>query len=90
MLFLAVRYGRVPKRTRERGEDMQITLAEADQSACKDIESKQLAIYDVILTINQAHAANCAYTEEKTRNMLRKPLVFVSKPNETCNSTFLC
>lgn len=74
---LAVRYGRVPKRSRERGEENRVTQSEADQSA-RELENKQLAMYDIILTISQAHHANCAYTEEKTRGLTRKPAIFVS------------
>lgn len=74
--WLAVRYGRVPKRSRERQEDSRVTQSEADQSS-RDIENKQLAMYDIILTISQAHHANCAYTEEKTRGLIRKPAIFV-------------
>ncbi|CAG2106871.1 unnamed protein product [Medioppia subpectinata] len=72
----AVRYGRVPKRSRERGEESRVTQSEADQSS-RDVENKQLAMYDIILTISQAHHANCAYTEEKTRGLIRKPAIFV-------------
>lgn len=43
-------------------------------------ESRQLAIYDTILTVSQAHHAHCAYTEEKTRNIARTPIaVLVSQ-----------
>lgn len=38
-----------------------------------NLESKQLALYDIILTISQAHHAHCSYTEEKTRGLVRKP-----------------
>jgi len=71
----SVRYGRVPKRSRERGEESRVTQSEADQSS-RDVENKQLAMYDIILTISQAHHANCAYTEEKTRGLIRKPAIF--------------
>lgn len=71
----SVRYGRVPKRNRERSDDSRVTQAEADQSA-RELENKQLAMYDIILTISQAHHANCAYTEEKTRGLVRKPAIF--------------
>ncbi|XP_076345217.1 ecdysone-induced protein 78C-like isoform X2 [Tachypleus tridentatus] len=71
----SVRYGRVPKRSRERNDESRVTQAEADQSA-KEIENKQLAMYDIILTISQAHHTNCAYTEEKTRSLVRKPAIF--------------
>ncbi|EFA01351.2 E78 nuclear receptor [Tribolium castaneum] len=70
----SVRYGRVPKRSRERSteESSRVTTTDADQS---DSETKQLAVYDVILTVSQAHHANCGYTEEHTRNLVRKPVV---------------
>lgn len=77
----AVRYGRVPKRSRERsggGEsENRVTQSDADEST-RELENKQLAMYDIILTISQAHHAHCAYTEEKTRGIIRKPAIFVS------------
>lgn len=56
--FSAVRYGRVPKRSRERSTDepSRVTTSDADQS---DTETKQLAVYDIILSVSQAHHANC-------------------------------
>ncbi|KAJ8937886.1 hypothetical protein NQ318_021709 [Aromia moschata] len=71
---LPVRYGRVPKRSRERSveEHSRVTTSDPDQS---DAETKQLAVYDVILTVSQAHHANCGYTEEHTRNLVRKPII---------------
>ncbi|XP_077519701.1 ecdysone-induced protein 78C isoform X2 [Amblyomma americanum] len=80
----SVRYGRVPKRSRERGgssglpgeEGLSLgSPGEADQCA-RDLESQQLAMYDIILTISQAHHAHCAYTEEKTRALVRRPAIF--------------
>lgn len=73
----AVRYGRVPKRSREKGEENKVTQSEADQST-RETDTMPLAAYDIILTISQAHHANCAYTEEKTRGLIRKPAIFVS------------
>ncbi|PNF41215.1 hypothetical protein B7P43_G01472 [Cryptotermes secundus] len=73
----SVRYGRVPKRSRERsGEDSaapapRVSSSDTEQS---DAETKQLAVYDVILTVSQAFHANCGYTEEQTRGLVRKPL----------------
>lgn len=83
----SVRYGRVPKRSRERGgssglageEGLSLgSPGEADQCA-RDLESQQLAMYDIILTISQAHHAHCAYTEEKTRALVRRPAIFGSQ-----------
>lgn len=75
LLLPAVRYGRVPKRSRERSSDesSRVTTTDADQS---DAETKQLAVYDIILTVSQAHHANCAYTEDGTRGLAKKPLVY--------------
>ncbi|GLV42694.1 Ecdysone-induced protein 78C [Carabus blaptoides fortunei] len=76
----SVRYGRVPKRSRERGPDEsggRVSTTEADQS---DTETKQLAVYDIILTVSQAHHANCAYTEDNTRNLVRKPMTLPPSP----------
>lgn len=87
--FTAVRYGRVPKRSRERSTDesSRVTTTDADQS---DNETKQLAVYDIILTVSQAHHANCGYTEEHTRSLVRKPLVFpqaATAEDEVASST---
>lgn len=81
----AVRYGRVPKRSRERSteETSRVTTTEQEQS---DTDSKQLAVYDVILTISQAHHANCGYTEEHTRNLVRKPLILPSALTSSSSS----
>ncbi|XP_057655843.1 ecdysone-induced protein 78C isoform X1 [Diorhabda carinulata] len=70
----SVRYGRVPKRSRERSteEPSRVTTSDIDQP---DAETKQLAIYDIILSVSQAHHANCGYTEEQTRNLSRKPII---------------
>ena len=100
-----MRYGRVPKRSRERGGssggmDDNIRSPSggfADPStpdssdSCstgtgstppqqmtatpvRDPESRQLAIYDTILTVSQAFHAHCAYTEEKIRGIVRSPI----------------
>ena len=135
---VAVRYGRVPKRSRERGgstngdecsggagirspggfadpstpdssdscglgqQQMQMSSSNNSNGASsqtqqqqqqqqqqiqqhqRDPESRQLAIYDTILTVSQAHHAHCAYTEEKTRNIVRTPIPIVSRPFSFC------
>ncbi|XP_076062691.1 ecdysone-induced protein 78C-like isoform X2 [Oratosquilla oratoria] len=82
----SVRYGRVPKRSREReGSDGRGGAGEGGDpqaAAAREVETQQLAIYDIILTISQAHHANCAYTEEKTRALVRKPILFNSNASE--------
>lgn len=124
MCRIAVRYGRVPKRSRERGgstgggglgggedggtshspvgfadpstpdssdscgqlqqqqhqQPVQQQQQQAQQQQRDPTESRQLAIYDTILTVSQAHHAHCAYTEEKTRNLVRSPVTIVSCP----------
>ncbi|XP_030765679.1 ecdysone-induced protein 78C isoform X3 [Sitophilus oryzae] len=120
-IFPAVRYGRVPKRSRERSvEDQQpasrvvstttapdvvvavvspssntVTTTEAmspssvvtaatntavtpSANACSvivDNDSKQVALYDVILEVSQAHHANCNYTDERTRSLQKRPFL---------------
>lgn len=55
-----------------------VTQAEADQSSSVDLESKDLALYDTILTISQAHHANCSYTDDKIKGLSKKPIFVVS------------
>lgn len=73
----SVRYGRVPKRSKSQ-EEQSVTSSDSsqDQSA---LESKQLAIYDVILSISQAHHAHCAITEDKIKNLARHPATLMTK-----------
>lgn len=81
--FPAVRYGRVPKRSRERGCSSGAGddggPVSPSQPEARDLESQQLAMYDIILTISQAHHAHCSYTEEKTRSLARRPFVSPSR-----------
>ncbi|KAM7293149.1 ecdysone-induced protein 78C isoform X1 [Ixodes scapularis] len=89
----SVRYGRVPKRSRERGSSSGAAPLSGDEGGgvaslgspgqeeqcARDLETQQLAMYDIILTISQAHHAHCAYTEEKTRSLARRPAIFFKK-----------
>jgi nuclear receptor subfamily 1 group D protein 3 len=59
-------------------QQIQIQHQQQQQQQQRDPESRQLAIYDTILTVSQAHHAHCAYTEEKTRNIVRTPVPIVS------------
>jgi nuclear receptor subfamily 1 group D protein 3 len=58
-------------------QQQQIQQQQQQQQQQRDPESRQLAIYDTILTVSQAHHAHCAYTEEKTRNIVRTPIPIV-------------
>lgn len=109
----SVRYGRVPKRSRERSagssgsEENRVTSNSSDHGASspeagitgspggginnstssnspgvREMENKQLEMYDIILTISQTHHAHCAYTEEKTRGLIRKPAAIFSLQDE--------
>ncbi|CAH1124888.1 unnamed protein product [Ceutorhynchus assimilis] len=80
----SVRYGRVPKRSRERSvEDNPTNVASPTTEAMSptsattqtppETDSKQH--YDIILGISQAHHANCNYTEERMRNIAKRSLV---------------
>ncbi|XP_025086867.1 ecdysone-induced protein 78C-like isoform X3 [Pomacea canaliculata] len=65
----SVRYGRVPKRSKSLEEQsVSSTDSLQEQSA---LESRQLAIYDVILSISQAHHAHCGLTDDKIKNIPR-------------------
>lgn len=80
--FAAVRYGRVPKRSRERMEEQQQRVVSSNQQQQIESEqlesSRELALYDLTLTVAQAHHAHCDYTEMRTRGLVRKPAIFVS------------
>ena len=69
-IFSAVRFGRVPKRTKSLEEQcVSSTDPSLDQTA---LENKQLAIYDIILNVSQAHHAHCGVTEDKLKSLQRK------------------
>ncbi|GIY38337.1 ecdysone-induced protein 78C [Caerostris darwini] len=85
----SVRYGRVPKRTRERMEENRVAAqVENEQSMpevetkevaiydIREMENKELAIYDLTLTISQAHYTTCDYLEARSRNLEKKPAIF--------------
>ncbi|XP_015784374.1 ecdysone-induced protein 78C isoform X3 [Tetranychus urticae] len=73
----SVRYGRVPKRSREKGDDNRVTTSEADQSANVKLDTMQISMYEIISAISQAHHNHCAYTDEHTQNLMRKPAIFL-------------
>lgn len=76
-IIVAVRYGRVPKRSKSL-DDQRIGVADSSQDQTS-IESKQLEIYDTILNVSQAHLANCALTEDKLKMQQRKSVSLVSQ-----------
>jgi nuclear receptor subfamily 1 group D protein 3 len=41
------------------------------------LESKQLAIYDIILNVSQAHLANCGVTDDKLKLLQRRHATLV-------------
>lgn len=49
-----------------------------DVEVDSELEKRQLALYDVILTVSQAHHSYCAYTEDKIKNLQQRPIQFVS------------
>ncbi|GFO33841.1 nuclear hormone receptor e75 [Plakobranchus ocellatus] len=76
----SVRYGRVPKRSKS-VEDHSVSSTDSATSSQDQLalENKQLAIYDVILSISQAHHSHCAITEDKMKNIVRRPATLMSK-----------
>lgn len=76
LLFAAVRFGRVPKRSKSMDEaHVSSTDPTLEQS---QLESKQLAIYDIILNVSQAHLAHCGVTDDKLKILQRKHATLVS------------
>lgn len=73
-------------------DEKRVTQAEADQSSNGDSESKDLACYEITLTISQAHHDNCSYTNEKIKGINKKPIFLVSfwKTNSNSNKFFIC
>lgn len=81
MIISAVRYGRVPKRSRERiaadsTEMNRVSTTNdngnnADNNSVdsnnppQDLDAKQIAMYDLAIIISQAHHANCPYLEDR-------------------------
>ncbi|XP_014673324.1 PREDICTED: ecdysone-induced protein 78C-like [Priapulus caudatus] len=74
----SVRYGRVPKRSKEK-EEQERRVSTTGEPVQTELEAKQLAIYDIILTLSQAHHSNCAFTEDRIKNMTRKSAQFSFK-----------
>ncbi|KAL5007850.1 hypothetical protein ScPMuIL_016656 [Solemya velum] len=73
----SVRYGRVPKRSKSQDEQ-RVTSSDSSQDQMT-IESKQLAMYDIILSVSQAHHAHSGITEDKIKNMQRKTASLIIK-----------
>ncbi|XP_044750697.1 ecdysone-induced protein 78C isoform X2 [Coccinella septempunctata] len=88
----SVRYGRVPKRSRERSieENSRVTTSdEADQSS-RDVDAGPSQYHNLFLTISQAHMTNCVYTDEHIQNLIENPLVFppsIPEENGAASST---
>ncbi|XP_015914654.1 ecdysone-induced protein 78C [Parasteatoda tepidariorum] len=63
----SVRYGRVPKRSRGGKGGTELVKSSSDFRPI---------MYDIILILSEAHRIHCSYTEEKTRDLIRKPAIF--------------
>ncbi|XP_060566018.1 nuclear receptor subfamily 1 group D member 1-like, partial [Ruditapes philippinarum] len=73
----SVRFGRVPKRSKSMDEQhVSSTEPTLEQTA---LESKQLAIYDIILNVSQAHLANCGVTDDKLKLLQRRHATLMTK-----------
>ncbi|XP_053384666.1 ecdysone-induced protein 78C-like [Mercenaria mercenaria] len=74
---VSVRFGRVPKRSKSMDEQhVSSTEPTLEQTA---LESKQLAIYDIILNVSQAHLANCGVTDDKLKLLQRRHATLMTK-----------
>uniref|UniRef100_A0A915BZZ0 Nuclear receptor domain-containing protein n=1 Tax=Parascaris univalens TaxID=6257 RepID=A0A915BZZ0_PARUN len=84
-LHTAVRYGRVPKRSREgttEARDNCVAVIDADREAQSELERDKSAIFDIILSVSHAHKANCNYIEEKIKHMQPRAINFNFDRNE--------
>ncbi len=59
-------------------DEQRVTTTEPTSVESSALESKQLAIYDIILTISQAHHAQCTITEDKVKTIVKRPHSLVS------------
>lgn len=68
----------MPKRSRpqsEGGEKEDARVSTSDSSEpLPETDVKNVALLEIILSVAQAHQANCEYTEEHMRGLLRKPI----------------
>ncbi|XP_018015662.1 ecdysone-induced protein 78C isoform X3 [Hyalella azteca] len=58
-------------------------------SSMMEVEHKQADIYDFIMAVSQAHFSTCNYTEDKVRDLVRKPVLFnssISDPDEASST----
>uniref|UniRef100_A0A9J2PBU6 Ecdysone-induced protein 78C n=2 Tax=Ascaris TaxID=6251 RepID=A0A9J2PBU6_ASCLU len=81
----SVRYGRVPKRSREgttEARDNCVAVIDADIEAQSELERDKSAIFDIILSVSHAHKANCNYIEEKIKHMQPRAINFNFDRNE--------
>ncbi|XP_054708133.1 ecdysone-induced protein 78C-like [Uloborus diversus] len=75
----SVRYGRVPKRSREKSEEPpQVTQSEPEKAkpAVSNLELREQKMYETITAVSDAHLSHCGYTVERTKNIVRKPAIF--------------
>ena len=71
----AVRYGRVPKRSKNL--EVAAAAAATPPHVSAEQENQQLAMYDVILTVSQAHHCYCQTTDDKAKQIITTPLSLV-------------
>ncbi|KHN74826.1 Nuclear hormone receptor E75 [Toxocara canis] len=77
----SVRYGRVPKRSREdaaEARDGCLSVLDGDvESGCAhEVTGNKSAVFDIILSVSHAHKANCNYVDEKVKNMQPRAIHF--------------
>lgn len=62
-------------------DDTRVSSMSEDVEVDSELEKKQLALYDVILSVSQAHHSHCAYTDDKVKNLTQRPIHFVNTFN---------
>ncbi|XP_054735771.1 ecdysone-induced protein 78C [Anastrepha obliqua] len=60
------------------GSGGNVGISNVDNNGCAVVDMQgpaaELTVYDVIMCVSQAHRMHCSYTEEQTRELMRRPV----------------
>nr|XP_036220559.1 ecdysone-induced protein 78C isoform X3 [Bactrocera oleae] len=65
-----------------------VGITSVDNNGCGVVDMQgptaELTVYDVIMCVSQAHRMHCSYTEEQTRELMRRPVSVPQNGVSTC------
>lgn len=65
-----------------------VAITSVDNNGCGVVDMQgptaELTVYDVIMCVSQAHRMHCSYTEEQTRELMRRPVAVPQNGVSTC------